>query len=95
LRGAEWISGARFDAVRPVDLIERARCPLMIINSADDPFVSPADAAALDAAASRRGENLPTVLWRVDGAGHLAAVAGDPEEYRRRIHEFLSQKSPP
>src|SRR5678815_2273090 len=41
-RGALWLaerwSGARFNEVRPVDLVGKARCPVLIIAPTNDPF---------------------------------------------------------
>ena len=54
VRLAEFMSGARFDDVRPVDLISRVTCPLMIIQAGTDPFVPPADASTIQRAAESR-----------------------------------------
>lgn len=86
---AEWLSGADFDAVRPVDLIANIRCPLMIVQPSDDPFVPPADAKRIEQAAASRPSALHTVYWNVTGASHVQALAADPDAYREKLADFL------
>jgi len=94
LRMAHWISGADFGSIRPIDLIARIPCPLMIIQSGDDVYVPPEDMAAIERAARSRPADKPTVYWRIDDATHLLGVAKDPEQYRQRIGQFLAQYCP-
>ena len=89
VRLAEWLSGADFDAVRPVDLIPKIACPLMIIQAGDDPFVPPADASRIAAAAALRAAELQTVVWHVPGAPHVQALGVDPVVYREKLAAFL------
>ncbi len=93
VRLAEWLSGADFAAVRPVDLIPKIPCPLMIIQPGDDPFVPPADAKRIEAAAASRPSELQTVYWHVAGAPHVQALSTDPEAYRRKLEAFLESPS--
>jgi pimeloyl-ACP methyl ester carboxylesterase len=89
---AERWSGARFDQVRPVDLVAKARCPVLIIAPTNDPFRSDADTAAMEVALAARpaGAGIGQV-WRVEGADHLTAAHADPAEYRRVLESFLDQ----
>lgn len=79
---------ARFDAVRPPDVIARLTCDALVILGAADPFVDEAGRKAFaDALAARPGRR---ELWVVEGAGHLMALPADPAEYQRRVEAFLS-----
>jgi fermentation-respiration switch protein FrsA (DUF1100 family) len=92
LRLARWQSGADFDVVRPLDLIREVRCPLMLVQSLDDAMLDPADAQAM-ALAVEAQTSFPNFVWRVEGAGHLLALASHPHEYQTRLHRFLTSIS--
>ncbi len=89
VRLAEHLSGADFDSVRPVDLIPRIACPLMIIQAGDDPFVPPPDAQRIEAAAASRSAASQTAFWKVAGAPHVQALKVDPDAYREKLAAFL------
>jgi pimeloyl-ACP methyl ester carboxylesterase len=89
VRFAELLSGARFDDVRPVDLILQVAAPLMIIQSGDDPFVPPADAAEIEAAATSRPLERLTTYWHIPAAPHVQGYAAEPAAYRERVEAFL------
>jgi len=92
IRLAEKRSGSDFGAVRPADLIPRIPCPLMVIRSDADLFVTAADAEIVGAAVAARPAELgPTVYWEAENAHHVAAIYEDPAMYRRRIGEFLER----
>jgi uncharacterized protein len=89
-RLAQRIAKADFAQVRPVDLVPRVRCPLMVIRGEADVFIDEAHAALVRAATeSRPAEWGPTVYWNAENAHHVAALYEDPELYRRRLGEFL------
>jgi pimeloyl-ACP methyl ester carboxylesterase len=90
---AKRISGADFDAVRPIDLIPQIKAPLMIIQAGDDPFVPPPDAKRVEEAAARRTAEYPTVYWHVRLAPHVQALSADPIAYRQKLEEFLDMPS--
>jgi uncharacterized protein len=90
-RLAKWISHADFDAVRPTGTIPKIPCPLMVIQSGDDPFLTDSDHAAIRHAVESRDPTLgPSVSWELPGVHHVVGMLLDPIEYRRRIEEFLS-----
>ena len=93
VRLAEWMSGADFDAVRPVDIIPKIPCPLMIVQAGEDPFVPPVDAKRIEEAAASRPPELQTVYWHVPGAPHVQALAKDVAGYRRKVEAFLETPS--
>ncbi|HMB94887.1 MAG TPA: alpha/beta fold hydrolase [Tepidisphaeraceae bacterium] len=88
MRFAEFLSGADFDSIQPTELIPRAKCPILIIQSQDDPFVPPADAERIQKAISSRTD--ASDLWPVE-AFHLLALSFDPQAYRQRLEEFLGK----
>lgn len=88
---AEKLSGADFSAVRPVDMIRQIPCPVMVIQSCDDPFVSLEDVEAIEAAvAARPAERGPSLFWRRENCHHVVSICEDPELYERRLQEFLT-----
>jgi uncharacterized protein len=89
---AKVISRADFDAVRPVDTIPKIPCPVMVIQSCDDPFLSDEDLAAVrKAVESRPASRGPSVCWALPETHHVVGLRKDPVEYRRRIEDFLLQ----
>ena len=90
IRLAQKLTGADFGEVRPVDLIPRISCPLMVIQSGEDPLVRPVEMDALQAAVDSRHGAL-SEYWRIAGAGHVLGMAADPMEYERRIQSFLAR----
>ncbi len=89
LKLAQSIARADFAAVRPVELIPRVSCPMMIIHAAEDCFMLKDEASSLCAALARHGDP-HDVFWEAPGAGHVLAFAAAPEEYRSRIRRFLA-----
>jgi uncharacterized protein len=87
MAAAEWVSGADFDAVRPVDTIPRIKAPVMVIASGDDPLVGETAAARLNEAVKQRGEG--SIHWSVPEAYHVEGMRGDFQEYRQRVAAFL------
>jgi pimeloyl-ACP methyl ester carboxylesterase len=73
----EWLSPAQ-----PVDLVRSIKVPILFIHGADDPFVRPAQAKLLYAAAGRRAW-----LRVIGGYGH--AESGFDERVVKRIDEQI------
>jgi len=93
-RAAVWlaqrIAHADFDALAPVRTIGRVRCPVMVIQSGDDPLVTPGDAAEIEAAVrSRPVEAGPNVFWPVPAARHVMAMSAYPDDYREQVQAFV------
>lgn len=90
-RLAGWMTGADYDQVAPVNLIGQVRCPLMLIHSADDPLIDPADVQALrDAVAQRDPARRPSIYWEAPEAYHVMGLAVDPEGYRHQLAAFIA-----
>jgi uncharacterized protein len=91
-RLAKWFAKADFDAVKPTDTIPRIRCPVMVIQALDDPFLSNSDQAAIrKAVESCDLTHGPSICWELPGVHHVVGMSVDPTEYRQRIEEFLSK----
>jgi len=87
---AQWMSGARFDEVRPIDLLARVDCPVMIIESCQDAYVSEDDKRALHQAMNARDSSLKSTYLRIEDAGHVTGICADPESYRSQVEAFLA-----
>jgi pimeloyl-ACP methyl ester carboxylesterase len=85
---AQKLSGANFDVVKPIDLIPRAKCPILLISATDDPFAPPEDLLALERAIADRHDP-SSAFWKVF-AGHVQSMTPDPDSYRGRVQEFLA-----
>lgn len=88
MRLAEWISGVRFREVQPLKMLRDIQRPVFIVQSADDAFVGERDMRTIEAAANEAPQ---VQLWRVEGAEHLLAYSTAPDEYVRRLREFLER----
>ena len=94
-RIAQRISGARFDDVKPADLLARVTTPTMVIEADADPFVPPGDRAAIERAmADRAARGLVSVYWNVSDAAHVMGIVADAGEYARRIAAFVKMVEP-
>lgn len=87
IRMAEWLSGANFEAVKPVDLIAKVKGRVMLIAAGDDPLVGDRG-RQLEAAVKARSDG--SVYWNIPEAYHVEGMGGDFHEYRRRVQAFLS-----
>lgn len=84
------IAGADLAAVRPAEAIAAVRCPVMVIQSENDPTLSASDAQMIrDALAARLPPRPGDRVWRIEGAGHLLALAADPVRYQKELADFL------
>jgi hypothetical protein len=89
---AKRISRADFDAVQPTDMIPKILCPLMVIQSCNDPFLSAEDLEAVrEAVESRSIAQGPSVCWALPDTHHVVGMRKNPEEYHRRIEDFLAK----
>jgi dipeptidyl aminopeptidase/acylaminoacyl peptidase len=83
----ERMCGFSAVAVSPVAAAPRiAPRPLLIIHGERDTYTPPAQARVLYAAAAD-----PKQLWIVPEATHTACHSTAPEEYERRVSEFVRQ----
>jgi hypothetical protein len=86
---AQQNSGANFAAVRPVKLIPDVPCPLMVIRGETDDFLDETESKAIEQTMSEHGKRYADAVWIVAAAGHLGALAADPDAYVRKLEEFL------
>ena len=61
---AQLGSGAKFAAVRPLDLLADTPCPIMMIRGAEEDFITAEESRALDAA--MRTPSAPAGCWPSD-----------------------------
>ena len=81
-----WRWGIDAARLRPIDAIGRLRVPVFVIAGADDPRATIEDSRRLFAAAPQ-----PKELWEVPGAAHVNFQRFAPQEYERRVLEFLDR----
>lgn len=81
----ESLSECSIEQINPVEWIKNVTCPVLIIHSEDDNFVSVADAFTLYKAAHTKKE-----LWIVQEADHGHISRDNKDEYQRRVNEFFT-----
>jgi pimeloyl-ACP methyl ester carboxylesterase len=91
-RLAQWITKADFNAVRPIDQIPKISCPVLLIQSGDDPFVGPEDQAQLrKAIESCNSKPNCSACWELPAVHHVVGLRLYPQEYTGQIREFVSK----
>ena len=94
-RLSQRICAARFDEVKPVEMLARVAAPTMVIEADADPFVPPGDRAAIERVmADRAARGLTSVYWNVSEAAHVMGIVADAGEYAQRIASFLRTVQP-
>jgi len=88
LAAAGAIHGIEFDSRNPADWAERVTCPVLLIHGTSDRSV-PANQSSLILERLRS----PKELWLLNNIGHTKAFRSNPDEYVRRVHQFLSSKN--
>jgi hypothetical protein len=86
---AQRIAHCRLADVRPVELLPRVHCPVLIISPDDDPMVSQAERTAMREALESRHRPGADGYWSVN-TRHMLALHADPTEYDRRLGDFLN-----
>lgn len=93
---ASWLTRADYSAVAPVNLIPRLPCPVLLIESGQDHFLSVGQRDLLShALRSHPPEHGPAELWVAASAEHLLALTADPIAYQQRLSDFLSRALAP
>ncbi|MBC7782661.1 MAG: alpha/beta fold hydrolase [Burkholderiales bacterium] len=95
MRLAQRMSGARYDQVRPVELIGQIRCPVLMIHSGRDTFVSAAEIDALAAVLAGRKQPGLSRHVIIAEAEHTLGLHVDPVAYREMIRSFISEIGDP
>jgi len=78
---AEFLSGSKFDAVRPIDTIRQIRSPVLIVLGDQDELLDPQELTALREATAN--------VAVINDVSHLMAMQADPAGYAARIRNFL------
>lgn len=90
LQVAEWLAYAKFDEVRPADLLRTVGCPVLVIAPTDDIFLAGGASEAIASALAERPATAgPAEIWHVAGAGHLLGVHADADKYAVKLSTFL------
>jgi pimeloyl-ACP methyl ester carboxylesterase len=88
---SERIAQCDFSEVAPVATLPRISCPIMVIQSADDPLVELPDRQRIQQAMQlRRQSDKPSAYWELQGVHHVMGLRDESEAYRRRVEEFLT-----
>lgn len=72
--------------LRPIDSVGQVGCPIYIMSGSDDRHTTEAESRLMFAAAHE-----PKQLWIVNGAAHVDLQCHSPDEYKRRLLQFLKQ----
>jgi fermentation-respiration switch protein FrsA (DUF1100 family) len=84
-RVGERLLGVRCEEIAPVEAIARiAPRPVLLIHGTRDYLISSENAHRLRDAAPGNA-----ALWEVPGAYHTGAIVVAPDEYERRVLDFL------
>ncbi|HEV8604930.1 MAG TPA: alpha/beta hydrolase [Tepidisphaeraceae bacterium] len=90
-RAAIWLSQkmahANFSSIRPLDLIPKSPCPILLIQGQADVLTPPDDQHQLKRAIAQRPDG--STYWRLADVPHLMPLSADPNGYRQRLSEFL------
>lgn len=85
---ASWYTRARYGInlmqVAPVDAIRGSRTPVLLIHGTLDTNIPAQQSVELHSA-----DPVYSELWLVDGARHVEAMSVEPQEYRRRVRDWL------
>jgi dipeptidyl aminopeptidase/acylaminoacyl peptidase len=76
--------GLALASVSPLDSIRQTSTPILLIHGAADDRTLPWHSEVLAKAGNK------VELWRVAGAGHTAAYATAPKEFRKRVLDFFA-----
>ncbi|MCC6538270.1 MAG: alpha/beta fold hydrolase [Bryobacterales bacterium] len=79
-----WRYGIDLSRARPVDAIQRAAPPVLLIHGADDRAIRVTHSRELHAASGGCG------YWEVPGAGHTEPIRVAAQEYERRVAAWLA-----
>jgi alpha-beta hydrolase superfamily lysophospholipase len=86
-RMAAWMSHADFSVVRPVELIARSRCPVLVFQGTADPITHAANRQQYAAAIAAAPAGSRQVV--LEGVGHLAGFRDTPAVYSEALASFL------
>lgn len=79
-------SGFDINDASPIKAVAASSTPTLFIHGDDDTFIDPHMCSKLYEAA-----NCPKQYCMILGAGHIESVVKDPENYWKKISEFLSK----
>jgi fermentation-respiration switch protein FrsA (DUF1100 family) len=77
---SRWRYGVDVTQASPMAALRGSTTPVLLIHGTADTNIPPQESSELHAANPQF-----TVLWEVEGAIHVRAMATEPQEYRRRV----------
>jgi len=89
---AQYLCGARFNEIRPLDLISRQAKPVLLIQPEDDRVISPADAAQLRTRLLQSPVAAASQSLLIPSATHVTGLATAPQLYQKTVLEFLAAR---
>ncbi len=84
---AAWRAGVDFAAVRPVDLVARSRCPVLVIQGTTDPITDRDTIARYTTATTSSAGSQHLIL---KGVGHLAGFRDASEVYGEAVRSMVT-----
>lgn len=91
LRIGSWYSRWRYGVdvmqASPMAVLRASTTPVLLIHGTADTNIPPQESRDLHAANPQF-----TVLWEVEGAIHVRAMATEPQEYRRRVLAWFADR---
>ena len=84
-RTGERFLGVRCETIAPVEAAVRLTCPVLLVQGQEDTLVLPFNARLIHEANPDH-----IMLWEVPGARHARAIYTAPDEYTRRLGDFLN-----
>lgn len=89
LYSASWLCGVRygwdFREASALEAVRRCRRPMLFVHGAADDYVPTSMVRVLYAA-----KPAPKALWVAPGSAHAMSYHDHPEEYARRVAQFLA-----
>jgi pimeloyl-ACP methyl ester carboxylesterase len=91
---AQRISGADLTEVQPLELMASVKCPILVIQSEQDQYITSEDIASIGSALQCRNVDQGLAeYWHLPDTTHVMALAADPDEYAHRVGDFLRKAS--
>lgn len=78
--------GINLEEASPLKALAASSVPVLLIHGMKDDVILPRHSRMLLGARPRNTE-----LWEADNAGHMGVYARQPEEFERRVIEFLTE----
>jgi pimeloyl-ACP methyl ester carboxylesterase len=92
---AQIISAANFARVRPLELLPKIACPVLLIRGELDDFLTPEESDSFTRIMTQRAASFPDENWVLPGVTHLGTLQNDPPAYAQKLGKFVERLSDP